>query len=815
MKIFWLVLSLSGAFFLAVPQSNCFIIHSLDGSQFWKSLSSFKSTIKAPNSVDLPFNYVSSFKSSFLQFFSSFYNILRLVSNYLSSSIDSFHKFNGFSIVRNKDTHTPTVFPLFRLSGGYQSQHDVNFQNEYAHISKERYSHHANKSSFHSISSGLNDNDEYMSRYWGKSKFQVLDTDGNRAPDYLLKTSKIVGQSLRNSPPAQIRPKAQFPEPPHPLPSQSKRTDTNHISSFQHHHQLNHHQTQPSQQAHLQTNQHQNTIRKIEHAPVVREAIRRNENHFGSSSPSLPEIQNPIAAPENTARHILDDSAHSPSRTDDVAPLPIPSDNVTPSATATISVVASEASSRELSYELEYSPSSEPREPITVHPSASSPPAYSGTAAHERTESKVEGFKALETGQGMGGGRVESRYERAGHDRGVGAGVGVSESPQAADDLDGEDPHPLCEAHVAGIEHSSDLTPRLSPDEAEGGQKKLVMDGRVFVHGEGEQVVKDGGEGDRIGEVQSRGEGSLASPLTGASCCAAVQPFAPCKASVAPPAAPSASTLDLTGADPLPAAGGVGQDIDRCNRLEDHEYPCPSSSEYDHETGSRPSVLPPSELTPAHSLERGQQSPADQLAPDGSHDAAVKPNSPPASVASMPTAGLYVNPLAEDSFITNPHKLTNKVQDKDRTIPDTTGDVSQIKPSIHWRPLGLLADSTRTPEELDSIQELRAAIRSYWNDPTLPPWFRSPIHDVELLRFLRARNGRVDLAWEMLQRHAEWRRSRGGSDSLTAEDHSRFARSPLHRELYWAGESLDGCPTIVVRTAIHVPGGCDPDTYLK
>jgi len=135
----------------------------------------------------------------------------------------------------------------------------------------------------------------------------------------------------------------------------------------------------------------------------------------------------------------------------------------------------------------------------------------------------------------------------------------------------------------------------------------------------------------------------------------------------------------------------------------------------------------------------------------------------------------------------------------------------------NWTPQGALAASTVTVKEQAAIAHLRHSISSYlvqYGASAVHPWLRG-VTDVELLRFLRARGGDMDAAWTMLFKHCSWRGSEVGPDSLTATDAHTFATCALNKELYWAGEALDGCPTVIFRTALHEPGAHDPDFYIR
>jgi len=87
------------------------------------------------------------------------------------------------------------------------------------------------------------------------------------------------------------------------------------------------------------------------------------------------------------------------------------------------------------------------------------------------------------------------------------------------------------------------------------------------------------------------------------------------------------------------------------------------------------------------------------------------------------------------------------------------------------------------------------------NAPTEGHNWLLKVTDTELLRFLRAKNGNEEKAWQMITKHVAWRNSKYGADSeFTA---TFFKDSPLHKEVFWMGLNKENCPTLVVRTQIH------------
>lgn len=80
-------------------------------------------------------------------------------------------------------------------------------------------------------------------------------------------------------------------------------------------------------------------------------------------------------------------------------------------------------------------------------------------------------------------------------------------------------------------------------------------------------------------------------------------------------------------------------------------------------------------------------------------------------------------------------------------------------------------------------------------------WMREEVQDVEILRFLRAREGNVEKAWAMMDAHDSWRVSPFGAESSFI--HHAFNGSVLEKEVFWIGHDSNGCATLVVRSQIH------------
>ena len=117
-----------------------------------------------------------------------------------------------------------------------------------------------------------------------------------------------------------------------------------------------------------------------------------------------------------------------------------------------------------------------------------------------------------------------------------------------------------------------------------------------------------------------------------------------------------------------------------------------------------------------------------------------------------------------------------------------------------------------TAEEVQSIRHLRELSRSaVLSHIPAHRWYLK-VKDTELLRFLRAQQGDITVAWSMIEKHVAWRSSMYGADSPLTK-HS-FINSPLHHEVFWAGLNKDQCPTLVIRTQVHDGRYYDDDLQI-
>lgn len=133
---------------------------------------------------------------------------------------------------------------------------------------------------------------------------------------------------------------------------------------------------------------------------------------------------------------------------------------------------------------------------------------------------------------------------------------------------------------------------------------------------------------------------------------------------------------------------------------------------------------------------------------------------------------------------------------KQCSIPQQAQSTSKdVYPAYNLAWAGVAA----TNIELLSLANLRA--RSNHEAKHHNQSWLATVSDIELLRFLRAKNGNEEASWLMILDHVHWRNSEFGADSNFT--HTFFHNSPLHYEVFWMGLNKEDCPTLVIRTQIH------------
>lgn len=118
--------------------------------------------------------------------------------------------------------------------------------------------------------------------------------------------------------------------------------------------------------------------------------------------------------------------------------------------------------------------------------------------------------------------------------------------------------------------------------------------------------------------------------------------------------------------------------------------------------------------------------------------------------------------------------------------------------------------------EYQSIATIREKISSLTKSElsTMSTWILNPTN-VDILRFLRAKNGNIQQGWTMLTNHARWRISPDGADTVMKEN--AFVGSELNKEFFWFGIDKNDCLTLVGRTQLHDGKHYDenPRTFAK
>ena len=150
---------------------------------------------------------------------------------------------------------------------------------------------------------------------------------------------------------------------------------------------------------------------------------------------------------------------------------------------------------------------------------------------------------------------------------------------------------------------------------------------------------------------------------------------------------------------------------------------------------------------------------------------------------------------------TNKNERYSQIASAVRVTNDASGSTTKY----------FLGAFTPRNEEISHLNQLRLYISTSGSQSS---WLQS-VTETEILRFLRARKGDCDAAWQMMWDHSYWRQSPIGADSFTTVDDQIFESSFLNQELYWSGQALDGAPILFFKTAFHQSGAVDPQYYTR
>lgn len=151
------------------------------------------------------------------------------------------------------------------------------------------------------------------------------------------------------------------------------------------------------------------------------------------------------------------------------------------------------------------------------------------------------------------------------------------------------------------------------------------------------------------------------------------------------------------------------------------------------------------------------------------------------------------------------HLPTSQTGDSERYVQNAEGILSATN---HDMP-----DSTFSSDATEKliIDQLKLYVS---NSDTYSNWLRS-VTNSEILRFIRARKGDINAAWQMIWDHSIWRQSFLGPDSFSPADYHAFERSLLNQELFWSGKAFDGSPVLYFKSGMHQSGATDVQFYTR
>lgn len=134
-----------------------------------------------------------------------------------------------------------------------------------------------------------------------------------------------------------------------------------------------------------------------------------------------------------------------------------------------------------------------------------------------------------------------------------------------------------------------------------------------------------------------------------------------------------------------------------------------------------------------------------------------------------------------------------------------------ISPNVNSNRIGNQGVFLISEAEREMIDELKMYIL---NSGSYSTWLRS-VTNTELVRFIRARKGDLNTAWQMIWDHSLWRQSPMGADSISISDDQFFQSCSLNNELYWSGLAYDGSPVLIFKTGLHQSGAVDATYYTR
>ena len=153
----------------------------------------------------------------------------------------------------------------------------------------------------------------------------------------------------------------------------------------------------------------------------------------------------------------------------------------------------------------------------------------------------------------------------------------------------------------------------------------------------------------------------------------------------------------------------------------------------------------------------------------------------------------------------------SNLENVDRNERTAHRGIENISPNMNNNMIGNKGVFLVSVAEREIIDQLKHYILSSGSYST---WLRS-VTDTELLRFIRARKGDLNAAWQMIWDHSLWRQSPMGADSISIAEDQFFQSSSLNNELFWSGLAYDGNPVLLFKTGLHKSGAVDAAYYTR
>lgn len=127
---------------------------------------------------------------------------------------------------------------------------------------------------------------------------------------------------------------------------------------------------------------------------------------------------------------------------------------------------------------------------------------------------------------------------------------------------------------------------------------------------------------------------------------------------------------------------------------------------------------------------------------------------------------------------------------------------------------GICSPKSPSDQIIDAAMEVRVLLDAYIDGnnnkkSSQNEWLKQAT-SFDIQRFLNLHNGNIKKSYNNLISHSQWRTEPHAANEIMTRA-EQFEKSNLNREIFWLGESKQGCPTLVVRSNYHDGADYDED----